>query len=263
MRAEPKITVITIVLNKKQELERTIQSVITQSYRNIEYAVIDGGSTDGTVGIIHKYRHHIDHRVIETDHGIYDAMNKGIRLARGELLVFLNGGDEFLEKDSVALIVDAYLKQNKPDVICGGTCLRYPRYNADKMYHPLLSQENLSKGFMPHQSATFVKSSVFSQIGAFNTQYRVCADFDFICRLFFSKFTAAHVERTTTVFYSGGISSDKKLTYKELYTIIKNFFGSYPAYAFMIRRIIIEQGIKRILKYCNLLDTYYKRFYFR
>ena len=95
----PKFSIITVTYNAEKVLEDTIQSVITQSYKNVEYIIVDGGSKDGTLGIIEKYRQHIAHLVSEPDKGLYDAMNKGIGLATGDYLCFLNAGDELHEDD--------------------------------------------------------------------------------------------------------------------------------------------------------------------
>jgi glycosyltransferase involved in cell wall biosynthesis len=95
------ITIVTVVLNGEKDLERTILSVINQSYENIEYIVIDGGSTDGTLDIIERYKDKIDHLIIEKDKGIYDAMNKGINIASGDWINFMNSGDIFYDKNTL------------------------------------------------------------------------------------------------------------------------------------------------------------------
>ena len=94
------ITVVTVVLNGEKDFERTILSVINQSYKNIEYIVIDGGSTDGTLDIIERYKDKIDYVIIEKDRGIYDAMNKGINIASGDWINFMNSGDIFYDKNT-------------------------------------------------------------------------------------------------------------------------------------------------------------------
>ena len=98
---KPLISVITAVFNDKEHLEQTIKSVITQTYDNVEYIIIDGGSADGTLDIIRKYEHLIDYWISEPDEGIYDAMNKGIDLAAGEWINFMNAGDEFVDKNVI------------------------------------------------------------------------------------------------------------------------------------------------------------------
>ena len=97
----PKFSIITVTYNAGALIEDTIQSVITQTYKNIEYIIVDGASTDKTMSIVTRYREHIHTVVSEPDHGLYDAMNKGIRLATGDYVCFLNAGDELHEDDTL------------------------------------------------------------------------------------------------------------------------------------------------------------------
>ena len=101
----PKFSIITVTYNAEKVLEDTIQSIVTQSYKNVEYIIVDGGSTDGTLTIVNKYKEHIHTLVSEPDKGLYDAMNKGIKLATGDYLCFLNAGDGLHEDDTLLRIV--------------------------------------------------------------------------------------------------------------------------------------------------------------
>jgi len=107
----PLITVITVVLNGEKALEETIKSVISQTYPNVEYIIIDGGSTDGTLDIIKKYEDYIDYWVSEPDKGIYDAMNKGVDLTTGQWINFINAGDRFYDEDLIEEIFSKDLKK--------------------------------------------------------------------------------------------------------------------------------------------------------
>ena len=113
---EPLISIITVVYNGEEYLEQTINSVINQTYKNIEYLIIDGGSTDGTLDIIKKYDNHISYSVSESDKGLYDAMNKGISIANGELIGMINS-DDWYELDAVELIVNKYLENPTLNII--------------------------------------------------------------------------------------------------------------------------------------------------
>ena len=109
----PKFSIITVTYNAAKVLEDTIQSIVTQTYKNLEYIIVDGGSTDETLDIIHKYQEHITTVISEPDQGLYDAMNKGLRKARGCYLVFLNAGDAFHEPDTLQKIADS-IEKNDP-----------------------------------------------------------------------------------------------------------------------------------------------------
>ena len=119
----PKFSIITVTYNAGAVLEDTIQSVITQTYRNVEYIIVDGGSKDHTLDIINRYREHIHTLVSEPDKGLYDAMNKGIRLATGDYLCFLNAGDELHEDDTLQLMVHSITGTELPDVLYGETAI--------------------------------------------------------------------------------------------------------------------------------------------
>lgn len=120
----PKFSIITVTYNAGELLEDTIQSVITQTYKNIEYIIIDGKSTDNTLEIIDRYRNHIQTVVSEPDKGLYDAMNKGIAKATGDYICFLNAGDELHEDDTLQLMVHSLTSLTElPDVIYGETAI--------------------------------------------------------------------------------------------------------------------------------------------
>ena len=117
----PKFSVITVTYNAGKVLEDTIQSVIFQTYRNVEYIIVDGNSKDNTLEIVDKYRNRISQVISEPDKGLYDAMNKGIQLATGNYLCFLNAGDEFHDNETLQKIVHTLKGMELPDVIYGET----------------------------------------------------------------------------------------------------------------------------------------------
>ena len=119
----PKFSIITVTYNAEKVLEDTIQSVISQTYHHIEYIIVDGASKDGTISIINRYRPHIHTVVSEPDKGLYDAMNKGIHLATGDYLCFLNAGDSFHEDDTLQQMVHTLGIGELPDVLYGETAL--------------------------------------------------------------------------------------------------------------------------------------------
>ena len=119
----PTFSIITVTYNAGKVLEDTIQSVISQTYRNVEYIIVDGNSKDNTLEIIGKYPKHVSKMVSEPDKGLYDAMNKGIRMATGDYLCFLNAGDKFHEKETLQQIAETLKDKDLPDVIYGETAI--------------------------------------------------------------------------------------------------------------------------------------------
>jgi glycosyltransferase involved in cell wall biosynthesis len=204
----PLVTVITVVFNGKKHLEQTILSVLDQSYKNIEYIVVDGGSTDGTLDILIKYDDRIDYWVSEPDNGIYDAMNKGIGLAKGELIGIINSDDYYLD-GAVEKIVAASIRE--PEAAVFHADLRFERTNG--ISETLHSKDNLERADayrMPVNHPTvFVRSVCYRQYGVFNTKYRNAADYDLILRFLFEhnvKFR--HMRETTAAMREGGASGN-------------------------------------------------------
>ncbi|TYB33575.1 MAG: glycosyltransferase [Flexistipes sinusarabici] len=164
----PLISIITVVFNGEEYLEETILSVINQTYPNVEYIIIDGGSTDGTVDIIKKYEHAIDYWVSEPDKGIYDAMNKGIKLLTGEWVNFMNAGDKLLYLDHLSL------------VNCKTTNTCYYVKETEK----LKKKESLTKLYLTHN--TPCHQSVFylrKELELYDLNYPIIADFEQMTRV--------------------------------------------------------------------------------
>lgn len=173
-----KITVITVCFNAAQTLERTMQSVIDQTYSNIEYIIIDGGSTDGTVDIIKKYSGKLSYWISERDKGVYDAMNKGIKISTGEYINFMNSGDTFCDNKVVENVV-CYLKDN-PDVLYGATKFVYK--NGLMNMKPLKLSAIKEKMVFCHQSS-FVKTGILKEF-LFDTNYKIAADYNLFYNMY-------------------------------------------------------------------------------
>ncbi len=168
-----KVTIITVVYNGVNEIEKTILSIITQIYKDIEYIIIDGGSSDGTIDIIKKYQDRITYWVSEPDKGIYDAMNKGINYATGKYLIFMNSGDIFANS-SVVMNISKFFPHNY-DVIYGSTNVNY-RWGK-YLVKPAKIKELNSRIPFCHQSA-FVKVNLMKE-KLFDLSYKFSADYNF------------------------------------------------------------------------------------
>jgi glycosyltransferase involved in cell wall biosynthesis len=171
------VSVITVVKNGADLLEKTIQSVLYQTYQNIEYIIIDGASTDGTLDIIRRYNTKLHYWVSESDAGISEAFNKGIHLSNGDWINFLNAGDVFWQKDTVEQI-SQYFDQA---LILTGFAQFGQKILPKRILH---NQERLDiKSMVAHQ-ASFVHRSVFDHIGLFSPNYQLRMDYDFWLRTF-------------------------------------------------------------------------------
>lgn len=225
------VSIITVVYNGKRYLEDTIKSVISQDYKNIEYIIIDGCSEDGTVEIIEKYKDRISYWVSEKDEGIYDAMNKGVKLARGQFLNFMNAGDYFYDKMVVSDFARIMKEENL--IVCGDTIIKY----SDGFKR--INKFRLNLYVMPtyHQSMFFHRD-VFDKFGYYNHKYIFGADIDLWQRVYLkAKEKIVGKDRVVSVNNLDGLTNTKFLkAYREELVISYNnlFFGKFMI-AFFIK----------------------------
>lgn len=174
----PLISIITVVYNGSKTIEQTIQSVINQTYTNIEYIIIDGGSTDGTLDIIKKYEKHIAYWISEKDKGLYDAMNKGIGFAKGEIIGMINS-DDWYEPNAVDLIVDAYRKNPDKKIFHGDRFdIQEDGSRKIRKFHPSRTKF-LYYGMTYNHPSMFVKKEVYQQ-RLYNTEMKSMSDYEFV-----------------------------------------------------------------------------------
>lgn len=234
------ISIITVSFNDCENLERTIQSVLNQSYKT-EYIVVDGKSSDETITMLEKYKSSIDQIIIEKDKGLYDAMNKGVRIASKEWLLFLNSGDEFHNDKIIEnTLINNMNNFNEYEVIYGDTILL--KKNNKKKY---LRSSNIRKIIygMPfcHQSV-FIKKEVHKKM-LYETKYKFAADYNFFVQSYFKNIKFYKIESVISAIRQGGLSDVNRIpVLLEWFHIIreKSFYGSN----FMLLRILLE-----ILKY--------------
>lgn len=177
------VSVITVSFNAEKLIERTIQSVIAQDYKDIEYIVVDGNSTDGTKQIVEKYLSNISKFISEPDSGIYDAMNKGLRLATGDIIYFLNADDYFFDNSIIQKVVEQFLDYPNIAVLHGMTIAINPPYPV-KPKTPFLRNVISVMTVGIHQQAIFSKKSVFDAVGNFDTSYQIAGDLDWFLRVY-------------------------------------------------------------------------------
>lgn len=207
---EPLITVITVIFNGADTIEQTIRSVIGQGYRNVEYIVIDGGSTDGSQQIIKKYEEAIDYWVSEKDAGIYDAMNKGIALARGDYIGMLNADDYFAHPAALETIVKRFQESQVDavfsclDIVDPANLNRVLRRYRISSFSPFM----LRIGVMPPHPTFYCKRSCYEKAGPYRTDYHIAADAEMLVRLLLKyHITWEFIDETTVKMRSGGVSS--------------------------------------------------------
>lgn len=216
---KPLVTVVTVVYNGEQHLEETILSVLNQTYDNLEYIIIDGGSTDSTLDIVKRYESSIDYWISEPDQGIYDAMNKGIKLACGDIIGLINA-DDFYTSMAVEQVVDVYKKEEHQSDINSNIIITGSGFKINENSQILYSMGgNLSLKYFSQKivhtmpiihPATFVSASVYKKYGVFDETYRVLGDYDFILRVFINDVKFIFLKESLVSMRTGGVSSGAK-----------------------------------------------------
>ncbi|MBC5773483.1 glycosyltransferase [Pontibacter sp. KCTC 32443] len=205
-----KVSIITIVFNNCETIADAIESVLEQTYPDIEYIVVDGMSNDGTVEIIRRYGNKITKFVSEKDSGLYDAINKGICLATGDVIGFLHSDDIFYSPESIAQIVEAF-KANNTDSIYGDL-LYVKKSDTNRIVRNWISgkynRENFLLGWMPPHPTFYVKRELYQKLGLYNTKFRSAADYELMLRyLFKHKITTTYLPEKLVKMRVGGKSN--------------------------------------------------------
>ena len=200
-----KISIITINYNNAAGLEKTICSIVAQTYRFIEYILIDGGSADGSKDVINRYAGNFAYSISEPDTGIYSAMNKGIRAATGDYLLFINSGDILLN-DSV--IEEAIRFRLDKDLVSGNIVFSEGKDLRDWIVDEEISFRTFYESTIPHPG-TFIKRELFEEVGLYNEQYTIVSDWDFFL-LATCKFNCSykHINLSISLFFLDGISAN-------------------------------------------------------
>lgn len=179
-----KTSIVTVCFNSGQTIKRTIRSVIEQDFKDIEYIIIDGGSSDKTLDIINKYKNEINTIISEPDKGLYDAMNKGIKAANGDIIAFLNA-DDFYESKYIVAQMANFIEANSLDAAYGDL-VYVSRGNPEKIiryWHTgEYTKEAFNKGWVIPHPTFFCKREIFEKYGGFNTDFKIASDFELILR---------------------------------------------------------------------------------
>jgi glycosyltransferase involved in cell wall biosynthesis len=240
-----KVSVITVVFNNVKYIKNAINSVLSQSYNDIEYIVIDGESTDGTIDVIKEYQDKIAVFISETDKGIYDALNKGIAHASGDVVAILHSDDQFC---NTCVVSDMMRKMDES--------------NAEFCFSDMVIVDNLSRkvlryymasyfrrwmfriGWMPPHPTCFIKRSLFDEFGMYSTDYKIAGDFDLLVRFFYGrKIRWSYLNQITIKMSAGGASNSgrqsKRLIFNEISRSLKSN-GIWSLSIFQLVRYIIR-----------------------
>lgn len=182
-----KVSIITVTYNSAKTLKNTLNSVANQTYKNIEHIIVDGASTDGTQAIAEAHRNQIAAYISEPDNGIYDAMNKGLKLATGDIIGLLNSDDVFANNQVIETVVK-HFEQEHCDVIYGDMIYKSSDPSDHTIYRYWKSNnfnaDSLKFGWMPPHPTLYCTRKVYNEVGNYDTRFRICSDYDFALRIF-------------------------------------------------------------------------------
>lgn len=214
----PLVSIITAVYNGEKYLEKTILSVLGQSYENIEYIIIDGASTDGTLEIIKKYEEQIDYWISEEDNGVYEAMNKGLKVAKGQYIAILNA-DDYYTSNAMALSITKIIETKSHYSIAN---VKYVNSQAMiRAIYPLREHYVYQEMPYPHVS-TVISSKIYNDVGFFDTSLKIAGDHDMAVRIHLKGYKACYVDEVIAELEEGGISSGVESNKESLLVAIKN-----------------------------------------
>jgi glycosyltransferase involved in cell wall biosynthesis len=242
----PQISIVTVVFNDRQHLEQTILSVLGQTYQNIEYIIIDGGSIDGTVDIIRRYEDRVAYWQSEPDRGIYDAMNKGISAASGDWINFMNSGDTFCRSDVLSTIFPGKVVQ--ADLIYGHHQVNY--HERFSMVKKALDLKFLWKGMVFRHQSLFVRTALMKQ-HPFDLSYRIGADYEFIFFAYMNNYSFHNCDQVIAAVSTGGVSEKNLLLgNQELWSIVTKYRNTLPVNAFYAKQYVVtllKIAVKKVL----------------
>ena len=245
-------TVVTVVFNAVEIIEKTLKSVINQSHKNLEYIIIDGGSTDGTIDILNKYKNKISKIIVEKDSGIYDAMNKALSIANGDFLIFINAGDSFFSN----MVLDDVSKKitDKTAIYYGNVYWVDEEQKRAFIYDGKFNVVKLCIQNICHQSL-FYPYSVYKKY-KYNLSYKILADYIYNLNLKASHYSFKYMDIVVSYYYPGISKGNDELFITNRDQIIKEKFGLWIYWLSILRKNELELRFrikKYILSYSQIL----------
>lgn len=243
----PTFSIITVTYNAEKVLEDTIQSVIAQTYHHVEYLIIDGASKDGTMAIANKYRQHIHTLLSEPDKGLYDAMNKGLQLATGHYVCFLNAGDTLHNSDTLAQMVHSIQGSELPDVMYGETAIvdanRHFLHMRRLQAPEILTWKSFKQGMLVCHQAFFAKRALAEP---YDLQYKYSSDFDWCIRIM-KQSKLLHNTHLTIIDYldEGMTTQNRRASLIERFRIMAKHYGLFSTimhHIWFVFRLITKPG---------------------
>lgn len=216
-----RISIITVCYNRKATIEKAIKSVLDQNYHDIEYIIIDGNSTDGTKEIIESYQDRISQYISEPDKGMYDAINKGLKLATGDIIGLMHSDDEFYDKNAVKRIVARFDYDATIDGVYGDGVYvsndTEERLIRDRI-GGIFSLKKVKEGWLPLHPTVYLKKEIIDKYGFYNLDFKIASDTEFLLRYLYKyKIKMSYINAYIVKMRMGGMSTNAKRAFEVLY----------------------------------------------
>jgi glycosyltransferase involved in cell wall biosynthesis len=248
-----RVTIITVCYNRKATIEKAIKSVLEQNYNDIEYIIIDGNSTDGTKEIIESYRDRISQYISEPDKGMYDAINKGLKLATGDIIGLMHSDDEFYDKNAIKRIAARFDYETGIDGVYGNGVYvsndTEERLVRDRI-GGIFSLKKVKEGWLPLHPTVYLKKSVIDKHGFYNLDFKIASDTEFLLRYLYKyKIKMGYVNAYIVKMRMGGMSTNVKRAFEVLYEDYKIYkFHGLAAFlvVFLKKSIALKQYLVQL-----------------
>ncbi|MCR4031248.1 MULTISPECIES: glycosyltransferase family 2 protein [Flavobacterium] len=245
-----RVTIITVCYNRKNTIEKAIKSVLEQNYNNIEYIIIDGNSKDGTKDIIESYKDRISQYISEPDKGMYDAINKGLRLATGDVIGLMHSDDEFFDKKAISRIVARFENEANIDGVYGDGVYvsndEEERLIRDRI-GGAFNIKRIKEGWLPLHPTVYLKKSIIEKHGLYNLDFKIASDTEFLLRYLYKyRINMSYIDSYIVKMRMGGMSTSFKRAFevlKEDYRIYKYHNLSAVETVFRKKTIALKQYI--------------------
>ncbi len=244
-----KVSIITICYNRVKTIEKAIQSVLSQDYEDIEYIIIDGKSKDGTQQIIEKYRNQITNYISEPDNGMYEAINKGLAIATGDIVGLMHSDDEFYDNNVISKIAEVFKASNLTEGVYGDG-IYISNDDKEKIIRNRIGGEfsidKIENGWLPLHPTVYIKKNLIEKYGNYNLQFKIASDTEFLLRYLYKY----HIKMTYVNAYFvkmriGGLSTSRKRAFE----VLKEDYKIYKFHRLSAFKAVLLKKLKTLIQY--------------